>query len=133
MFRRQFLTCASAGALALIAVNPLATAAERAPVHQATISLGLYFVPMMVADKLGYFADEGLDFKWTQIKGATAAMSALISGDIDYVVTVPASAARAVSKGVNTRTRPAAASRSSWERFRVPVKPSHSAGAYPIR
>ncbi|MCP6711546.1 ABC transporter substrate-binding protein, partial [Klebsiella pneumoniae] len=43
--------------------------------------------PAFIADKLGYFAEEGLTAKFNQFPGGATAQQALIAGRIDFLHT----------------------------------------------
>lgn len=75
-------------------------AAESTKVKLAFPSEGFLYVPIYVAQKLGYFAEEGLDVEVIVFqKGGSAALTAVLGRDADAYVGLPAVAIRARSKG----------------------------------
>jgi NitT/TauT family transport system substrate-binding protein len=85
MHRRQFL---SAAALPLIAAPGLlhAQALEK---PKLTIAVGgknlLYYLPLTVAEQLGYFKAEGLDVQVVDFAGGSQALRAVVGGSADVV------------------------------------------------
>ncbi len=85
MQRRQFL---SAAALPLIAAPGLlrAQALEK---PKLTIAVGgknlLYYLPLTVAEQLGYFKAEGLDVQIVDFAGGSQALRAVVGGSADVV------------------------------------------------
>ena len=57
---------------------------------QVTLAVGgkslVVYLPLTVAEQLGYFADEGLDVRIEDFKGGSAALKALLGGSADLVV-----------------------------------------------
>src|SRR6478736_4497770 len=45
----------------------------------------LYYLPLTVVDRLGYFKDEGLDVEISDLAGGSKALQALIGGSADVV------------------------------------------------
>jgi len=79
-------------------------AAERTKVVLAFPSEGFLYVPIYAAQKLGYFAEEGLDVEVVVFqKGGAAALTAVLSRDADAYVGFPAIAIRARTKGQAVR------------------------------
>ena len=75
-------------------------AAELTKVKLAFPSEGFLYVPIYAAQKLGYFAEEGLDVEVIVFqKGGSAALTAVLGRDADAYVGLPAVAIRARSKG----------------------------------
>jgi NitT/TauT family transport system substrate-binding protein len=56
---------------------------------QLTLAVGgknlLYYLPLTVAEQLGYFKDEGLDLKIVDFAGGSQALRALVGGSADVV------------------------------------------------
>jgi len=75
------------GLLVLILGLALAAAPEK---KNVTIAVGgkslVVYLPLTVAEQLGYFADEGLNVRVEDFKGGSAALKALLGGSADLVV-----------------------------------------------
>lgn len=75
------------GVLLLVLGLTLAGAPER---PRVTLAVGgkslVVYLPLTVAEQLGYFADEGLDVRIEDFKGGSAALKALLGGSADLVV-----------------------------------------------
>lgn len=77
-----------AGGLAAVALRPSAFA--QAPERpRLTIAVGgknlLYFLPLTIADELGYFKAEGLDVNIVDFAGGSLALAAMMNGSADVV------------------------------------------------
>lgn len=83
MQRRQVLI--AAGALAA----PALLHAQSLEKPKATIAVGgknlLYYLPLTVAEQLGYFKDEGLDISIVDFAGGARALQAVVGGSADVV------------------------------------------------
>lgn len=51
-------------------------------VNVAEVAHSIFYAPQYVADKLGYFEEEGLDVEITLASGADAVMASVLSGDV---------------------------------------------------
>ena len=84
MQRRQLIL---AGATMLAAPAVLRAQAIEKP--KATIAVGgknlLYYLPLTVAEQLGYFKDEGLDINIVDFAGGARALQAVVGGSADVV------------------------------------------------
>jgi NitT/TauT family transport system substrate-binding protein len=82
MHRRRFI---AAGA-ALLALPALAQAPEK---PRLTIAVGgknlLYYLPLTIADSLGFFKAEGLEITIADFAGGSRALQALVGGSADVV------------------------------------------------
>ena len=82
MQRRQLLLAASAALAA-----PMIARAQSQP--KVTIAVGgknlLYYLPLTIAETLGYFKDEGLDFTIVDFAGGSRALQAVVGGSADVV------------------------------------------------
>lgn len=84
MLRRTFL----AAAAAILAAGP--ALAQGAP-EKASVNLGvggkplLYYLPLTVAEKKGYFKEEGLDVSINDFGGGAKSLQALVGGSVDVV------------------------------------------------
>lgn len=69
----------------------VAAAAAQAAPEQRDVVLGvggkatLYYLPLTVAERKGYFADEGLNVEINDFPGGSKALQALIGGSVDVV------------------------------------------------
>ena len=83
--RRTFLLASGASLLAT-APNLQAQALEK---PQLTLAVGgknlLYYLPLTIAEQLGYFKAEGLDLKIVDFAGGSQALRALVGGSADVV------------------------------------------------
>lgn len=84
---KMFGTLLAAGLVALgLAAGPAAAAPEK-----TSIQLGvggkplLYYLPLTLAERLGYFKDAGLDVTVNDFGGGSKALQALIGGSVDAV------------------------------------------------
>lgn len=89
---KRFLVRLRASVAALVAVFALAVpaAASAAPEPaRLTIAVGgqsmFYFLPLTLADRLGYFRDEGLTVTIADFAGGAKALQALVGGSVDMV------------------------------------------------
>ncbi|MEI4472317.1 ABC transporter substrate-binding protein [Frigidibacter sp. MR17.24] len=72
------------------------------PVSVATSTTGMLYLPIYVADTMGYFEDEGLKVT-TQTMKSSAIMAAVIGGDVDIYPGTPSAGLRAASQGTDIR------------------------------
>jgi len=83
MNRRSLLL---AGALLPCLARPAAAAPERS---RLTIAVGgknlLYYLPLTIAEQLGYFRDEGLEVEIADFAGGSQALRAVVGGSADVV------------------------------------------------
>ena len=83
--RRQFCQFAAAAA-ATSGIPSFAAAAEKSSV---TIAVGgknlYYYLPMAIADWMGFFKDEGVDVKVVDFQGGSRSLQAVIGGSADIV------------------------------------------------
>jgi NitT/TauT family transport system substrate-binding protein len=87
MQRRQFIAAAaSAASAAALPVGAFAASLEK---PKATIAVGgknlFYYLPLTVAEQLGYFKDEGLDLTILDFAGGSRALQAVVGGSADVV------------------------------------------------
>jgi NitT/TauT family transport system substrate-binding protein len=78
------------GVIALLALAlSLAATAGAAAQTKVRLAVGgqnaLYYLPLTVTDRLGYFKDEGLDVEISDLAGGAKALQALIGGSADVV------------------------------------------------
>lgn len=104
MLMRPTSAAALAAALLCSSLMGASQAAEPTKVVLAFPSEGFLYVPIYAAQKLGYFADEGLKVEVVVFqKGGSAALTAVLGGDADAYVGFPAIAIRARTKGQAVR------------------------------
>lgn len=90
--------------LLIAAALPTAQAQDLTRITLAFPSEGFLYVPIYVAQKQGYFAEEGLDVQVVVFqKGGSAALTAVLGRDADAYVGLPAVAVRARTKGQNVQ------------------------------
>lgn len=101
----MFKRLVTATALASLLLCGFTTqAAELTKVKLAFPSEGFLYVPIYVAQKLGYFTEEGLDIEVIVFqKGGSAALTAVLGRDADAYIGLPAVAIRARSRGQNVQ------------------------------
>ena len=87
MQRRVFL--AQSAAASLIGVVPMAVRAQALEKPKLTIAVGgknlLYYLPLTIAESLGYFKAEGLDVTIADFAGGSRALQAVVGGSADVV------------------------------------------------
>ena len=68
-----------------------APAQSSSPPEKASLKVGvggqsqIIYMPLTLADRLGYFKDEGLTVEITDLKGGADALKAVVSGSVDFV------------------------------------------------
>lgn len=73
-------------ALATAASMAVAAQVEKRDVHIAVGGkAAFYYLPLTIAEQLGYFRDEGLNVKISDFKGGSAALRAVVGGSADVV------------------------------------------------
>lgn len=81
--RRQILSAAAAAAFTMSA--PAVFAADR----RVRIAVGgkalYYYLPISIAERLGYFKDEGLDVQIIDFQGGSRSLQAVVGGSADIV------------------------------------------------
>lgn len=94
------------GAAAMAVVGSLAIAAPAQAndtVNFAMPSIGMLYLPVYVADEMGYFTDAGIDANLQVFKaGGGTAMAAVLGGDMDVYIGSTSAALRAASQDTNT-------------------------------
>ena len=79
------------GGVVLIASVFLAASACSSPQQPTVIRMAVggqtqfIYLPLTLADRLGYFKDEGLSVQISDLRGGSEALAALISGSVDMV------------------------------------------------
>ncbi|MFM0068576.1 ABC transporter substrate-binding protein [Paraburkholderia aspalathi] len=86
--RRAASTCATLLALSVPATLPSVALAKDTP-EKPTLTMavgglpGLYYLPVLAAQQLGYFKDEGLDVTLEDFAGGSKALEAVVGGSAD--------------------------------------------------
>jgi len=85
--RRQMIKFAGlSGALSLTPGLLLAQKLEKTKVHIAVGGKALtYYLPLTIAERLGYFKDEGLDVTISDFAGGSKSLQAVVGGSADVV------------------------------------------------
>src|SRR5690606_2579382 len=85
--RRTFL--ASMTAVSAAAALPASALAQGIEKKKVTIAVGgknlFYYLPLTIAEQLGYFKEEGLDVDIVDFAGGSAALRAVVGGSADVV------------------------------------------------
>ena len=85
--QRRTLLAAATGTTLLAAAPTLRAQGLEKP--QLTLAVGgknlLYYLPLTIAEQLGYFKAEGLDLKIVDFAGGSQALRALVGGSADVV------------------------------------------------
>lgn len=76
-------------AASLLAASPAALAQGKPEKTKVTIAVGgkalFYYLPLTIAERLGYFKDEGLDVEIVDFAGGAKALQAVVGGSADVV------------------------------------------------
>lgn len=108
MERRTFLTGAAAATLAAGA-SPQAFAQAAGAPEKAKVVLGvggkplLYYLPLTIAERKGFFKEEGLDVEINDFGGGAKSLQALVGGSVDVVTGAYEHTIRMQAKGQDIR------------------------------
>lgn len=87
--RRQFIAACSIAAAGVAAPFPRAVFAAEPEKKSVTIAVGgknlYYYLPMALADWMGFYKDEGLDVKVVDFQGGSKSLQAVVGGSADVV------------------------------------------------
>lgn len=86
-----------AAAFALAAAPALAQPKHK--VEQVVATVSFAFLPVYVAEHMGYFAEEGVELKTTTAATAQAGLAAVATGNAAYYLSTPAAGARSAAQG----------------------------------
>jgi NitT/TauT family transport system substrate-binding protein len=88
-------------ALGLVALTPLHAVTAQAPLVEVNMAIGKIAgaTDIYIADKLGYFKDQGLHVTYTFAQSGNDMVSALQSGKLDIAMAIPGVAFAAREKG----------------------------------
>jgi len=105
MERRTFLIGTGAAALAA-GIGP-ALAQAKPEKSKVTLGVGgkplLYYLPLTIAERKGYFKEEGLDVEINDFGGGAKSLQALIGGSVDVVTGAYEHTIRMQAKGQDVR------------------------------
>ena len=83
---KRFIAILAALCVAVLATGAFAQAPEK---KKVTIAVGgknlFYYLPLTVAERKGYFRDEGLEVEIPDFAGGAKALQALVGGSADMV------------------------------------------------
>ena len=89
LHRRTLLAAAGAALAANLIARPAQAQPQALEKAQVTIAVGgknlLYYLPLTIAEQLGYFKAEGLDVKIVDFAGGSQALRAVVGGSADVV------------------------------------------------
>jgi NitT/TauT family transport system substrate-binding protein len=108
MERRTFLTGAAAAALAS-GLTPNARAQQGGQPEKPKLVLGvggkalLYYLPLTIAERRGFFKDEGLEVEINDFGGGARSLQALVGGSVDVVTGAYEHTIRMQAKGQDIR------------------------------
>jgi NitT/TauT family transport system substrate-binding protein len=108
MDRRTFLTAAGSTGLAL-ALPGSAGAQQSAAPEKPKVMLGvggkplLYYLPLTIAERKGFFKEQGLDVEINDFGGGAKSLQALVGGSVDVVTGAYEHTIRMQAKGQDIR------------------------------
>src|ERR1700748_96807 len=77
------------GALALSLTPSAAAYAKAVEKKELTLAVGgktaLYYLPLTICERLGYFKEQGLDVTINDFRGGAQSLQALVGGSVDVV------------------------------------------------
>ena len=85
--------------LAMVGVQSIQPAYAADRVNVVMSSFGFLYLPVLAAEQLGYFDEEGIDATITATQGGSKALAAVTGGDADIYVGATSSALRARDNG----------------------------------
>lgn len=107
MERRQFL--AGAAALSVLGVSGRPALAQAGALEKTSVTLGvggkplLYYLPLTIAERKGFFKEEGLDVAINDFGGGAKSLQALVGGSVDVVTGAYEHTIRMQAKGQDIR------------------------------
>jgi len=99
---RKQLIFAFLGFLLFSSSFPISALAQTKPlikVRLATSTAGLDFAPIWIAQRKGYFKEEGIDFEHILTTGGAVTMAAIMNGDVQFVSTAASDVLVARARG----------------------------------
>ncbi len=107
MKQREFLIAAVVAALALIAALPAAMAQGKPERTKVVLGVGgkplLYYLPLSIAERKGFFKEQGLDVEINDFGGGAKSLQALVGGSVDVVTGAYEHTIRMQAKGQDIR------------------------------
>ena len=89
MSRRDFIAAAAIAAAGIVCSSPRGVFAAEPEKRSVTIAVGgknlYYYLPMALADWMGFYKDEGLDVKVVDFQGGSKSLQAVVGGSADVV------------------------------------------------
>src|SRR5579862_6385226 len=79
------VVCAIASAVVPLAANAQAKLEKPKVAIAVGGKSGFYYLPLTIAERLGYFKDEGLDVEISDFEGGSKALQAVVGGSADVV------------------------------------------------
>jgi NitT/TauT family transport system substrate-binding protein len=76
---------------------------KRFAVNQAVATTSFAFLPVYVAEHMGYFREEGVDLVTTRVQSAAAGVAAVANNNAQYYLSTPAAGMQAALRGANVR------------------------------
>ena len=102
--RTRVAAAVAGAALLLGGANLPAVAEDKQEITFAMPSVGMLYLPVYVAETMGYFEDRGIEADVRVFKaGGAAAMASVIGGDTHVYPGTPAAAMRAVQQGTDVK------------------------------
>ena len=99
LIRFLVLTVALAILSGTLAATSFAQSKPATKIRLATSTAGLDFAPIWIAQRKGYFKEEGIDFEHILTTGGAVTMAALTNGDVQFVSTAASDVLVARSRG----------------------------------
>ena len=99
MIRFLVLTVALALLSGTLPATSFAQSKPPTKIRLATSTAGLDFAPIWIAQRKGYFKEEGIDFEHILTTGGAVTMAALTNGDVQFVSTAASDVLVARSRG----------------------------------
>jgi NitT/TauT family transport system substrate-binding protein len=94
-------------ALSLTAAAPGQAQAQAAEKKQVTLAVGgktaLYYLPLTICERLGYFKEQGLEVTVNDFRGGSQSLQALVGGSVDVVTGAYEHTIRMQAKGQDIR------------------------------
>jgi NitT/TauT family transport system substrate-binding protein len=106
MFKKALMTLAC---VATVALSSTAYAQDKTVVRMGSPALGLWMLPVLVAEDKGMLAKEGLTVTMNYMRGGSEAAAALIGGNIDVMIGALSGVMILRSKGVAVKALSAVA------------------------
>ena len=105
--RKQILAAALSAAAALAVCLPDAALAQAPEKSKVTLGVGgkalFYYLPLTIAERKGYFKEQGLDVEIQEFSGGARSLQALVGGSVDVVTGAYEHTVRMQAKGQDIR------------------------------